>query len=181
MSSSNQSLVAETIIRSLNLEPHEEGGFFRRTYAATIAADSLDSTVAMEIGSEGERRAAMSSIYYLLTATSPIGHFHQNRSDIVHYFHLGDPIRYVLIHPDGRLETAVIGSDLEAGQQLQLTVPGGVWKASQISTEGYHGYGLISEAVVPEFHYVDMTMGKLSELLALFPQHEAVLRRLSLS
>jgi predicted cupin superfamily sugar epimerase len=74
----------------------------------------------------------MTSIYYLLTREGPIGHFHRNRSDIVHYFQLGDPIEYTLIHPDGALETVTMGPDPRRGQVLQLTVPGGIWKASRL-------------------------------------------------
>ena len=84
----------------------------------------------------------MTSIFYLLTAEGPIGHFHRNESDIVHYFHLGDPIEYFLIHPDGRLETVLMGPDPTRGQRLQLTVHGGIWKASRL-TQGKAGYGLI--------------------------------------
>ena len=120
----------------------------------------------------------MTSIFYLLTTDGPIGHFHRNRSDIVHYFHLGDPIEYVLIHPDGRLETVEMGPDPTRGQRLQLTVAGGVWKASRL-TEGPAGYGLISEAVTPGFDYADMTLGRTSDLIARFPDHTDVIRPLS--
>ena len=27
---------------------------------------------------------------YLLNSESPVGHFHRNKSDIVHFFHMGD-------------------------------------------------------------------------------------------
>ena len=121
----------------------------------------------------------MTSIFYLLATQSPIGHFHINRSDIVHYFHLGDPISYYLIHPDGKLEIVVMGNNLLAGQRLQMTVPGGVWKASQIPADGEHGFGLVSEAVSPGFDYTDMRLGYCDELLELFPQYEELIRRLS--
>jgi predicted cupin superfamily sugar epimerase len=62
----------------------------------------------------------------LLTKDSPIGHFHLNQSDIVHYYHFGDAIQYSLIFPDCTLQTVVMGSDIFAGQCVQLQVPGGV-------------------------------------------------------
>jgi predicted cupin superfamily sugar epimerase len=161
---------AEALISALGLEGHVEGGFYRRTYEAQNQP---------RISQDGEERFSMTSIFYLLTDAGPIGHFHRNRADIVHYFHLGDPIEYHLIHPDGRLETVVMGPDPRAGQQLQLTVPGGIWKASRLTSEGSQGYGLISEAVSPGFDYRDMTLGKTSQLLSLFPQHEGLIRALS--
>lgn len=160
---------AAALIEALALEGHIEGGFYRRTYEAT-------GTPRVDAG-HGER-FSMTSIYYLLTAAGPVGHFHRNRSDIVHYFHLGDPIEYFLIHPDGRLDSFVMGPDPTRGQRLQLTVPGGTWKASRLR-DGSRGYGLISEAVSPGFDYADMTLGRTSTLIEAFPQHADLIRALS--
>ena len=81
-----QGLSAEELVELLNLGGHVEGGFFRRTYVADYRL----------LTPEGDERLSMTSIFYLLAAESPIGHFHLNRSDIVHYFHMGDPITYYL-------------------------------------------------------------------------------------
>ncbi|HKK23070.1 MAG TPA: cupin domain-containing protein [Pseudohaliea sp.] len=159
----------DDVVRELGLEAHVEGGYFRRTYAA--GGHPRVQTPAGE-------RYSMTSIFYLLTRNAPTGHFHRNRSDIVHYFQLGDPITYYLLHPDGRLETVVMGQDLAAGQRLQLTVPGGIWKASSLG-DGPLGYGLISEAVSPGFDYADMTLGEADQLARDFPRHAALIRRLT--
>ncbi len=153
-----------TVIETLGLESHVEGGYFRRTFQA-------DHREKIDLG-DGER-FTLTSIYYLLTEDAPIGHWHLNRSDIIHYYHLGSPVHYYLIHPDGKLESAVLGPDLAAGQQLQLVVRGGTWKASHLPAGEY---GLISEAVAPGFEYEDMTLGKRESLLELFPQHADVIR-----
>ncbi|HEY4001883.1 MAG TPA: cupin domain-containing protein [Candidatus Xenobia bacterium] len=120
---------AEEVVRALGLEPHDEGGFFRRTYTAAGAPPRL------------------TCIYYLLTRDSPRARLHANRSDI-HIFHQrGGLIRYLLIPPDGRLVEETVGHD-----QLQLTVPGGWWKAADL-VDG--DYALIGEAVSPGFDYAD--------------------------
>jgi predicted cupin superfamily sugar epimerase len=155
----------DTLIEALGLEAHVEGGYFRRIFQA----EHRD-----RISTPAGERYTLTSIHYLLTADSPVGHWHLNRSDIVHYFHLGAPITYYLIHPDGRLETVVMGSDVARGQQLALVVRGGTWKASHLP-EG--DYGLISEAVAPGFEYEDMTLGKRDSLLQQFPQHAEVVER----
>ncbi|CAI8878276.1 conserved hypothetical protein [Pseudomonas sp. IT-232MI5] len=121
---------AGDIIRTLDLQPHLEGGYFRRTYQADHR-DPLETT--------SGQRYLMTSIYYLLDQQSPVGQFHFNRSDILHYFHLGDAIEYSLIHADGSLQTLVMGTDIQAGQLLQLNVPGGLWKASRL-LEGENGF-----------------------------------------
>ena len=157
------------IVKTLRLEPHIEGGYFKRTY---LSDQSL-------IPKHPRKQSkAMSSIFYLLSENSPVGQFHLNKSDIVHYFHIGDPITYYLIYPDGALEMITLGSDLAEGQSLQLAVPGGVWKASKLDPEGARGFGLISEAVSPAFDYEDMILGAQEDLIMQFPQHSSVIREI---
>lgn len=160
---------AEQIAKALGLEGHVEGGFFRRTYQA-------DHRELLNV--DGGKRYLMTSIFYMLTKQSPVGHWHVNKSDIIHYYHLGDPVEYSLIYPDGRLETVRMGSDVFSGEKLQLTVKGGVWKSSQLIDQGV-GYGLISEAVSPGFDYKDMTLGEAKKLTNLFPQHKDVINAFS--
>ena len=137
-----------TWISQLHLEPHIEGGYFRRTYQSQC-------NTLVTAGS----RPLMSSIYYMLTDDSPIGYFHRNQSDIIHYWHAGEPVHYSLISPAGVLEHHVLGPGHE--QQLQLTVPGGHWKASQLK----HGeFGLLSEAVCPGFEYLDMELATADQM-----------------
>lgn len=154
------------LIAALRLEPHVEGGYYRRSYES--GAHTAVS---------GSRRPLMTSIYYLLTRRQPLGRMHRNRADIVHYFQLGDPLEYWLLHDNGRLERRVLGSRLHRGERLQLTVPGGTWKASRLLA-GPAGYGLISEAVAPGFDYADMELGDADALAAAFPAKAGFLRRL---
>ncbi|WP_440974814.1 cupin domain-containing protein [Pseudomonas koreensis] len=162
---------ADELIAALGLEPHVEGGYFRRTFQA-------DQREMLHTASG--TRYLVTSIYYLLTEQSPVGQFHFNQSDILHYFHLGDPIEYSLIHADGSLQTLIMGNDVLAGQQLQLHVPGGIWKASRL-LDGTHGFGLISEAVSPGFDFADMQMGERQKLTAQFPQHRMLIEKLTRS
>ena len=163
-------LTANQLAKALNLEAHVEGGYFRQTFKAdhrpTIATQNGD-------------RVTMSSIYYLLSAESPIGHFHMNQSDIMHYFHMGDPITYFMLNTDGSLQQTILGPDPIKGHQMQMMVKGGTWKASKISSGGKYGYGLIGEAVAPGFEYPDMQLGKTAMLLKQFPQHTQIIEELS--
>ena len=162
-------LSRHSIIAALDLQPHQEGGYYRRTF---------QSDQHPMIATPQGHRYLMTSIYYLLTEESPIGHFHLNQSDILHYHQLGDAIRYSLIYPDGTLKTVVMGSDILAGQQLQLHVPGGVWKASQLEN-GSAGFGLISEAVSPGFDYADCEMGVREKIRVKFPEHLELIERMT--
>ncbi|MBB68291.1 purine nucleoside permease [Alteromonas sp. KS69] len=166
----DKKLTAEQLIESLDLTGHVEGGFFRQTFKADHRP---------LISTETGDRVNMTSIYYLLSAQSPIGHFHMNRSDIMHYFHMGDPITYYLINQDGSLETHVLGPDPTQGHKMQMVVKGGTWKASKILTTGSYGYGLIGEAVAPGFEYIDMQLGERAELIKQFPQHSKLITSLT--
>jgi predicted cupin superfamily sugar epimerase len=158
------------LAKSLNLESHVEGGYFRQTFKADHRPN---------IDTENGDRVTMTSIYYLLSAESPIGHFHMNQSDIMHYFHKGDPITYYMLKPDGSLQKTILGPDPNEGHQMQMMVKGGTWKASKISTDAKFGYGLIGEAVAPGFDYADMELGKTATLLMQFPQHKDLIKELS--
>ena len=164
------SSISESVIKDLGLVKHVEGGYFRRTFISDYPASGGDISPG---------RKTMSSIYYLLNSESPVGHFHRNKSDIVHFFHMGDAIVYFLIHPDGALEEVTLGHNIEADHQLQLVVPGGVWKASLLKANGAFGYGLISEAVSPSFNYDDMTLGSSTLLKKNFPQYGDLIDKLS--
>ncbi|MDH3343206.1 MAG: cupin domain-containing protein [Gammaproteobacteria bacterium] len=147
----------QTIISNLSLKPHpSEGGYFKRTYTSEINTSCT----------AGER-ATLSSIYYMLTDDSPVGYLHKNKSDIIHYFHSGSAINYIIIHPDGRLEEKTLGNDLTLDQTPQLTVKGGCWKTCVLNTGEY---GLLSEAVSPGFEYEDMELASTALITQHFPE-----------
>ncbi|MET0380141.1 MAG: cupin domain-containing protein [Spongiibacteraceae bacterium] len=153
-------MTRDDVIHALQLTPHIEGGFFRRTYASTQTTTRAD----------GVTRPLLSSIFYMLTADHPRGRLHRNRSDILHYWHAGGALRYWLVKPDGELVQAVLGPDLANAQQLQLLVPGGWWKATELIA-GTEDYGLLSEAVCPGFDFADMTLATTADIAATLPQH----------
>ena len=153
------------LIDLLKLEEHREGGYFSETYRAdeTLATDRVDSN-----------RNILTSIFYMLTDDRPIGQFHMNQSNIVHYYQGGSPLTYYTINPKGELSKSILGPNLSKGHCMQLIVNGGDWKATVLE-EGE--YGLLGEAVAPGFDYRDMALGKQEELVKKFPQHEDVIRR----
>lgn len=150
-------------IARLGLEPHPEGGWFRRIY-----------TAGRVLATPAGERAAASSIHYLLDRRSPIGRLHRNRSTILHYLQHGGPVIYYLLAADGALSTMTLGTG--PGQQLFLEVPGGIWKASELPTDV--GHALVSEVVLPGFDYADHDFMNLSRLAGEYPQHLDALGRL---
>ncbi len=144
-------------VARLSLEPHPEGGYFRRIYTApgTLATP------------QGERAVA-SSIHYLLDRASPVGRFHRNRSTILHYLQHGGPVDYWLLDEQGAHQLTL---GFEPGQSLFLEVPGGVWKASALQAHADHA--LVSEVVLPGFDYADHEFLSLARLQSDYPEHAA--------
>ncbi len=150
-------------IHRLNLEPHPEGGYFRRIYT--------DPRVQPAGSSADAPRAWASSIHYLLTRDSPQGALHRNRSTILHYLQDGGPVEYRVLDEQGQLHCTVLGFD--PGELLFLAVPGGCWKASRLCGNASHA--LVSEVVVPGFDYADHEFMTAEHLRAAHPQHVAQL------
>ena len=148
----------EDIIKHLSLVEHVEGGYFAETYRSS-------TNIATE--RENSDRSILTSIYYLLTSDRPIDHFHQNQSDILHYFQAGSAITYFLLSPTGELNQVKLGLDFANGEVAQLLVPGGYWKAAILEAGEY---GLLGESVAPGFDYRDMKLGTAEYLQNTYPQ-----------
>ncbi|MEY9849252.1 cupin domain-containing protein [Streptacidiphilus sp. MAP5-3] len=148
---------AEELVESLGLEPHPEGGYYRRIYTSPHPHPTPGGT-----------RPTATSIYYLMTDRQPDGRLHRNRSDILHFFLEGDPVEYHTVDADGRLRVQTLGGG--AGVR-HLLVPGGWWKASRLP-EGAR-YALVAEVVTPGFDFADHEFAREQDL----PQaHRAALR-----
>ena len=127
------------------MQEHTEGGYYIETFRST---DVLDTE------REGGQRDLLTSMYYMLTDDRPIDHFHVNKSDIMHYFHGGSSLTYLMIPPQKpRLLKCKLGMDVSKGEVPQLLVPGGYWKAAVLERGEY---GLLGEAVAPGFDFKDM-------------------------
>lgn len=145
------------LIQKLSLVKHIEGGYFKETYRSNLT---------IETDRAGGTRNLLTSIYYLLTDDSPIDYFHKNKSDIIHYFHGGFPITYLVLETNGNLSKFKLGFDLLKGHVPQLLVPKDCWKAA-ILEEGE--FGLLGEAVAPGFEYQDMEIANSDFFQSHFP------------
>ncbi|KAJ9141783.1 RmlC-like cupin [Pleurostoma richardsiae] len=177
----------QAIIDALSMQPHIEGGYFVETdrdpwlvpspFPATASSNTQDLAGPQRPGFDPAVRNASTTIFYLITPSTPQGNFHRNRARTVHTLHHGRG-RYVVIHadegPSPRIETFVVGPDVAKGEKLQWIVEGGKYKASFLlpddegGKEESKGGLLISETVVPGFEFCDhdfLTRGGLLDLL----------------
>jgi hypothetical protein len=126
---------AEAFAAALGLEPHPEGGWYRRvwTHPDTDAAG----------------RPLASSIHYLLAAGER-SHWHRIDATETWLWHAGGPLRLQVAPGDGAVEH-VLGPDPAAGQVLQATVPASAWQAAEPAPGA--PYALVSCVVVPAFTF----------------------------
>lgn len=143
------------LISTLKLQPHIEGGYFAETdrdpllvpnpfpaSSSTTTTKSIAELAGLDPHNTNtnKTRNASTSIYYLLTPGSPLGAWHRNAGRTVHTLHWGRG-RYVIIHADEegeekRIETFVVGKDVQAGERLQWIVEGGKFKTSFLLPDG---------------------------------------------
>jgi predicted cupin superfamily sugar epimerase len=161
-------MTADEIKTLLGLEPHPvEGGFYRRTYTSP-------GTVALERG----ERAQGTAIYYLLEPGT-FSEMHVLDSDEIFHFYLGDPVEMLQLLPDGGSAVLTLGQDLEAGQQVQLVVPAGVWQGTRLIGDGK--MALLGCTVTPGFDFADYRNASHAELVEKWPAEAERIRMLTRS
>ena len=121
-------------------------------------------------GFNPQLRNASTTIYYLLTGAnatksggggSPKGYLHRNRGRIIHTLHRGRG-RYVVLHADEkpcRVESFVVGKNVDKGEKVQWIVEGGKYKGTFVlPVEDGHDDDemvFISETAVPGWEVFD--------------------------
>src|SRR5262245_37734 len=86
-------LRAAALVSDLTLRPHPEGGFYGEVYRSSASVQPSDSRT---------RRAALTTIYFLLVADA-VSRWHQVDSDEVWHFYEGAPLE--LLTADDQFET----------------------------------------------------------------------------
>jgi len=162
---------AQTWIDRLNLESHPEGGYYRETYRADLSIPEA----ALPNVFDGSRNAA-ALIYFLLPGDS-FSAFHRIRQDEAWHFYAGSPITLHQIAPDGTHSTATLGRAIEDGQRLHTVVPAGTWFGAAVDEPD--GYGLAGCTTAPAFDFADFEMADRAALVDAYPQHRAVIERLT--
>jgi predicted cupin superfamily sugar epimerase len=161
----------ESIIKTLDLSPHPEGGYFKETYRSLgeIKEDSLSREY------KGSRNYS-TCIYFLLTSDS-FSAFHRIKQDEIWHFYDGSPIRLHVITPEGIYSNHIIGRNVVAGEIPQFVVTGGCWFAAEVVDKNAHS--LVGCTVSPGFSFEDFELKSRTELLALFPNFADVINRLT--
>jgi uncharacterized protein len=161
----------QNLVEALSLAPHPEGGYYRQTYRSSVVIPAS----ALPEGYTGWR-ACSTAIYYLL-AGEDFSAFHRIRSDEIWHFYAGSRLDIHVIHPGGEYDCIRLGSDFEGGQVFQAVVPGSCWFGAHVAQPG--GYALVGCTVSPGFDFEDFELGDRDELTREYPQHAAIIERLT--
>jgi predicted cupin superfamily sugar epimerase len=159
---------ARDIIAQLGLTPHPERGFYVESYRAGTSVTAASHPAA---------RAASTAIYFLVTADQPTTYLHRLRSDELFHLYEGGPLDILLLHDDGRAESARLGLDLAAGERPQLAIAAGTWFGVELAAHAAHC--LVGCTVAPGFDFADFELAEGSALLARHPMHCAQIARMS--
>jgi predicted cupin superfamily sugar epimerase len=158
-------------IEKLGLEPHPEGGFYRQVYRAGefVEAEALPDRF-------GGRRAFSTSIYFLLRA-GDVSRFHRLKSDEIWHYHDGRPLLLHILEREGEHRAIRLGKNSETGEAFQAVVPAGLWFGAEV--DAFDGFSLVGCTLAPGFDFADFELARREPLLAEFPAHEDLIRRLT--
>jgi hypothetical protein len=167
---------AEEYIRVLGLQEHPEGGYFRETYRSEEEMTQLPRRF---VGN----RVFSTAIYFLLKH-GQFSALHRIKSDELWHFYDGAPLTISCIAPNGALSEIRLGKNIAKGEVLQACVPYGWWfgaalQKHSLSYEFLHNFSLVGCTVAPGFDFADFEMPSQAEFIQMFPQHRAIIERLT--
>ena len=146
----------KTLIDHYKLEPlPTEGTLFVSTYRSQ-----------QEFGDGKPFGTAMIGLY--CSEPRSVSLFHRLPVDEVWHFYGGDPLRLVLLYPDGSSKDVIMGNDPLNGQLVQFVIPAGVWQAGHMLAGGR--YSLFGCTLAPGFTGEMFEGGTRDQLLDLYPE-----------
>lgn len=162
--------MTQQLIRTYNLQPHPEGGWYVQTYKS----DELIPASALPERFAGSRHFS-TAIYFLLEAGN-FSAFHRIKSDECWHFYQGDPLEVFIIQHTGEMNIIKLGNNFGAGQLFQYVVPANCWFASRPAADSQ--YSFVGCTVAPGFDFADFELADVSTLSNEFPQHAKLIKQL---
>ncbi|NWG28240.1 MAG: cupin domain-containing protein [Ignavibacteriaceae bacterium] len=162
---------AQKYIKQLQLKKHPEGGYFREVYRS--GERILPTQLPKRYKSS---RNFSTSIYFLLEGKQ-FSAFHLLQSDEIWHFYDGSSVLLYIINQKGEISNKKLGK--KKGCDLQIAIEKQNWFAAEL--EDKKSFALFGCTVSPGFEFEDFELGKRNHLIKKFPQHSAVIKRLTKS
>lgn len=159
----------QTLIKTLKLKKHPEGGYFKETYRSE--GQILESVLPGVF--EGSRNYC-TGIYFLLTSDT-FSAFHKIHQDEMWHFYQGSPLTIHMIDADGNYTSRVLGMNVEAEELPQFTVPKETWFAAEVNKPG--SFALAGCTVAPGFDFRDFELAEQHSLSELSPEHTGLIKK----
>jgi predicted cupin superfamily sugar epimerase len=134
---------AVELIRSLRLQPHPEGGFYREAFRS-------ETSVALQ---GRPARRAVTTIYFLLPAGS-FSAWHRVSADEIWHWYEGGALELLLVSPDLRQRRIHRLAPVGEGTQPSAAVPAGWWQAAR----PLGAFALCGCTVAPGFEFEDFAL-----------------------
>ncbi|MBS4211317.1 cupin domain-containing protein [Neobacillus rhizophilus] len=160
-----------SLVKNLELEPHPEGGYFKRTFESSEQISDQE----LAVNYNGKRKL-YTSIYFALTSDD-VSHFHRLKSDELWYFHGGSSLTIHIIHENGEYEEIMLGLNLNNGEVPQALVPKNAIFGSSVREKDT--CSLVGCMVSPGFDFQDFELFTQDELLQKYPQHRKIILKLA--
>jgi predicted cupin superfamily sugar epimerase len=163
-------MTPEDLIAHYALQPiPREGGRFRQTWAGPERGDGRPEGTAI--------------VALLTTEPDDYSALHRLPGDEIWHYHLGDPLRMLLLAPDGSSRVVVLGPRVLDGQHVQYVVPAGTWMGARVldgegdgggeGNGGGEGWTLFGCTMAPGFTFEGYEHGDAAELALLYPDRAA--------
>ena len=158
---------AEQIIDRFSLEPHPEGGWFRRTYESKEVLESPHGF-----------RPAGTSILYMLKK-GEVSCLHSLDADETWYFHQGAPLRVHLFSQDD-YHSILLGNISDHSDSLaQYTIPAETIFGVTPYEHSKEPFSLVSCSVCPGFIDAGFSWPESSALKARFEKYSDLIEKLA--
>ena len=133
---------ARTLIDSLDLKPHPEGGCYREIYRSSERVQTARGA-----------RCAITAIYYLLERDQ-FSRWHVVEADEIWHFYEGSPLELLAYDPESRALTRCVLANMTDEQVRVAVIRKGIWQAARSLGD----FSLVGCNVGPGFDFEDFRL-----------------------
>lgn len=163
----------EQIIKHFDLKPlPEEGGYYNEIYR------SEEKTPSSALPERYESSRCFGTSIYFLLKKGVFSALHRLKSDEIYHFYMGDPVKVLLLFPEGETKTVTLGNDFTRGHQPQLVIPKGTWQGCLLENADAE-FALMGCTVSPGFEFEDFEVGERKKLTERYPQQKELIEQLT--